>query len=79
MACTRCDLKGFVESWVIRDGKQKSILLQCQFCRDTPAYSDEVQRRQSEKPKTQSKPMGPGVVLPIIFRKRSADAGSKQP
>lgn len=74
MACPRCNHLGYIESETLRDGRVRTIILQCNACRDTKAYSAEVERRRGTgdiKPRDVTiKPWrDPARVIPL-FRER---------
>lgn len=70
MACSRCDFKGFIESFVFRDAGMKPSLEQCRGCMDTEAYSKEVQRRHKVAAGI-AEPLGePAKVIP--FQRKSS-------
>lgn len=73
MACPSCNYQGFIESQTMRDGGLKTVVNQCQTCRDTDAYSAEVQRRLGYNYQRPQPIREMAKVIPMYFFRRRVD------
>lgn len=48
MACIHCHYNGFIETVIIRDGRNVPVIKQCAMCLDTPAYVARIKQAHEE-------------------------------
>ena len=65
MACYACEFKGFIESSTMRDNRVVPIILQCNSCRDTKAYSARVMQKHAAATESTVPSDYPSNVIPF--------------